>query len=106
MRLLGTIAAANAASTTNATTAGTGTEPFALPEYPCSLYFEPAATGLRVKFGAAATSADFQLGADPWILPWAGRAGGVIALRNDTGAPVNCKVFATDAPGFMLNMRS
>lgn len=99
MRLLGTITAANAASTTNASTA----VPFAMPENPCTVVYEPAATGLQVKHGATATAADFALGTAPrWALPWGGRASGLVALRNDTGAPIACKVYATDILGFVL----
>lgn len=98
MRLLGTIAAANAASTNNATTA----VPFAMPKNPCTLYIEPAATGLRVAFKGTATADDFQMGSSAWTFPWAGRDTGLIALRNDTGAPINCKVFAADAIGTIL----
>jgi len=99
MRLLGTIAAANAASTSNETTTGTGTEPFELPKYPCTLFFVPSATGLKLAFKATAVAGDFPLGADSWGLPWAGRESGLVALRNDTGSARTCAVYATDNDG-------
>lgn len=100
MRLLGTITAPTNASTTNASTA----VPFAMPESPCSILYEPAATGLKVKHGAVAAATDFALGASIWLIPWQGRGTGLVALRNDTGASVACKVYATDCLGVVIKL--
>lgn len=92
MRLLGTIAAPNSASTTNASTA----TPFTMPQNPCMLLYEPSGSGLKLKHGAVATATDFALGSNAWQVPWAGRDTGLIALRNDSGGALSCNVYATD----------
>jgi len=95
MRLLGTITTPAGTSTTNASTA----VPFAMPRLPCSVVVVPAATGLTLKFGADSDATQFPLTTVTRSLPWAGRENGRMALWNTTGAPIACKVFATDGPG-------
>lgn len=108
MRLLGTITIPAGVARANKAISGGATAtavPFSLPKNPCSLVLMPSATGLTARLpGLTADAADLPLLTANWTMPFAGGESRTLNIFNNTGGSLTVKVFASDGPGFVLNL--